>query len=150
MTRRVVLQGGGSPLKIGVAGVDPGNASAFDLLFNADAQPLRLWGTGYVVVPSLSNINWSPAWSVLAGNVISTPAGTYPLFMVAGKNSTPSGSSQILTTAFHTTSVYSGGQGFGAFIDQYYRMWGVNFVHDAGGVPSNQAIVNYCILRNYG
>ncbi|WP_420132597.1 hypothetical protein [Rhodopseudomonas sp.] len=146
MSRSVIFQGGGTGLKIAAGGQDAASAGVFDLLFNSDIKPLRLWGTGYVAVPSLTNFNWSPAWAVSAGPVVQTPPGTYPLFMIAGKQSAPSGSVRALKTPFHT----SGYDGYGAFISPSKEFWGLNFVHDAGSVRYMDAIINFAILKNYG
>ncbi|MFC0243685.1 hypothetical protein [Rhodopseudomonas telluris] len=145
MTRSVIFQGGGTGLKIAAGGQDPASAGIFDLLFNSDIQPLRLWGTGYVSVPSLTNFNWSPAWAVSVGPVVQTPPGTYPLFMVAGKQSMASGAVRKLQTPFHT----GGYDGYGAFISPSKEFWGLNFVHDPGSIPLDQAIINFAVLKNY-
>ncbi|MFT3942070.1 hypothetical protein [Rhodopseudomonas sp.] len=145
MSRRVILQAGGTPLKVGIAGADASNADAFDLLFSADHQPLRLWGTGYVQVPSMLAYDFSPANVVDGGQIVSTPAGTYPLFMVAGKDSATSGAQRPLVTVRH-----GGDVGFGALVANN-RIYGINFMHDfSDQVKLEMAVVNYCILKNYG
>lgn len=145
MSRCVVIQGGGTGLKVGVTGVDALNADAFNLLFSSDHQPLRLWGTGYVQVPSMLAYDFSPANVVDGGPIVSTPAGTYPLFMVAGKESATSGAQRPLVTVRH-----SGDVGFGALVANN-RIYGINFMHDFSDlVKLEMAVVNYCILKNYG
>lgn len=146
MTLGVVFQGGGTPLRIAAAGQNADGADVFDLLFNGDKEPLRLAGTGYVEVPSLTNYNWSPAWAERSAASIAVPEGTYPIFLVAGKESVPSGSSRLLRTPYHSSIGY----GFGAIITSARELWGLNFVHDAGSVRYLNAVINYAILKNHG
>jgi len=144
MSRGVVFQGGGTGLKIGSVEQDAASADVFDLLFNSDIQPLRLMGTGYVAVPSLRAYNWSPVWAEKSSALITTPSGTYPLFIVAGKQSGYGG------TGYLQTPIHTGSLGFGAVITSNRELWGLNFSRDIGEPWQVDAIVNYCILKNYG
>jgi hypothetical protein len=151
MARRVIIDSNASsPLRIAVAGVDAATAQFNALIFDGNQPPLRLWGTGYVLVSGttynqfLGGKNTSEA---TASGSFPTPAGTTPVFMVMTRLN-DGGVSFLQTPTFAGSSRQNTGGGAicsGSFI-------GVSFAVGAPGAPDAlppQNYSNYCIFKNY-
>lgn len=160
MARRVIFQaGGGSPLRISVAGVDAASAQFDTLIFDGNQPPLRLWMLGYVttfplVAGNSFNIN------VASGPSIPTPAGTTPIFFCMKRQTNQGaagGDTNNNMLPIRSPAANAGGMGgavvgSGAGSDNVFI--GLNFNRDnaSGGFYNGAAdpgIVNYAIMRNY-
>jgi hypothetical protein len=147
VSRRVVIQGGNAahPFRVGSPGVNADTADLFDLFFDGNQSPLRIWGTGFVAVTPLEHDNLAPAHFHTGPGVIATPAGLFPVFIVNGRPSyNPNSGTNRLTTVESS---------FGGVVAQN-TFFGINIAREVvvqGGIaPLTSALVNYCIFRNYG
>lgn len=152
MTRRAVVQGNSaSPFRVSGGGVDAGTADTFDLLFDGNQSPLRVWSTGYVVATPLEPSNSAIAFMTSGPGVIAAPAGQAPIFVIAGRKNNSSPNPPSLNTVYHTM----GGGGFGGIIafNQFFAVnFGRNVYNGNDGALSFDATVyvNFCIFRNIG
>lgn len=151
-TRRLVVQGSSaSPFRVSGGGVDAGTADTFDLLFDGNQSPLRVWSTGYVAATPLEPANLAPALVTPGPGVIAAPAGQAPIFMLAGRQFNSSPNPPTLNTVYHA----SGGGGFGGIIANN-QFFAVNFRRNVyngndGALALNGLVyVNFCIFRNIG
>lgn len=151
MTRRVIIDStAASPLRVSVAGVDAATAEFNDLIFDGNQSPLRLWGTGYVLVDGVTFNEWTAgqnAREATGPTVLATPAGTTPVFMVMVRlNDT--GTSVLSTPTFTSAGFQDQGGGgicSGSFI-------GISFARGAPGSPTAlpfQLFCNYAVFKNY-
>jgi hypothetical protein len=123
---------------------DAGSADKFDLLFDGNQSPLRIWGTGYVVATPLEPDNLAPAWVTPGPAVIASPAGQSPIFVVSGRNSF-----DVSKTVYHDT----GNAGFGGIIasNQFFAInFSRNVYRDGVLIFDSTIYVNFCIFRNIG
>ncbi len=155
MSRRVVIQGGNAahPFRVGSPGVNADTADLFDLFFDGNQSPLRLWGTGFVSAAPLGANNASAAQFTTGPPVLATPPGTFPVCIVNGHQSyNPNAQTDHLITPFNQTNG-SRFLGYGGIVAQN-TFFAINFIHEVivqGGVaPLTNALVNYCIFKNYG
>lgn len=142
MVERLHLGPGlGSPLIISVASVDVNGANYLNQVFNANAPPLRVWGTGYVAAFKPASPGAVPIPYPVAGpSGFATPGGTFPIFMVMGR---PAAGGPLVTP--HRNIGIEGGLGglmtpWGQFIAWQQQSNAIN----------TTSYVNYCIFRNYG
>lgn len=156
-TKRVILQGGGgSPLRISVAGVDASGAQFNNLLFDGNQPPLRLWSTGYVTIPVIDQLNVATAFFTDGPVVPVSPSGTTPIFFLSVRQPNtgainPGGVGNSNSPAFRTYNAY--GLGGGIFNVSGSNVFsGLNFNRDNGSsglFGANQGVVNFAIMKNY-
>jgi hypothetical protein len=86
MARRVIFDSSAaSPLRISVAGVDAAGAEFNNLIFDANQSPLRLAGTGYLLIDGISRDEFEFGRNIRTAatpSPVVTPAGTTAVFMV--------------------------------------------------------------------
>ncbi len=152
MVKRVTLGGsGGSPLRISVAGVDVDLAEFNNLIFDGNQPPLRLSQLTWVFVEGMSWNEWTGGQNTreaVAGAVVSSPAGTTPIWFTTGIQI----DNTFMFSPFHTNTVASG---FGSSICQ---SGGTNYAigtcHNNGApaVPTARNAgfyVNFAIMKNW-
>lgn len=151
MVRRVRLGGGGaSPLRISVAGVDVDLAEFNNLIFDGNQPPLRLSQLTWVYVEGMSWNEWTGGQNTreeTAGTVVSTPAGTTPIWLSTGVDF-----AGFLKSPFHSNTLAAG---FGSSITQ---SGGTNYAigtcHNNGfpAIPDDRSAgyyVNFAVMKNW-
>lgn len=161
MVKRVVIQGGGSaPIRVSAAGVSVDGAQFNDLIFDGNQPPLRLYATGYTLVPPIyrgaNSVQTIQHVVDYAAPIPQVPDGTTPLFIVATRQRMSEGN----TYGYLMTPTYRGGidgAGGGGAISNVdgggLRFVALSFtvVHDEWVPPQPDQpdnLVNYCIFRN--
>jgi hypothetical protein len=150
MAKRVVIgASASSPLLISSSSSIDADAAPFDsLIFNGNCQALRVWQTGYVVANGNNTVGALPLPTITNGpGGFSTPAGTTPLFMIAGRNSDliENGPFPDVRACSRTRQ-----SGMGGTIANG-QFFALNFADaNVTGRAVSVAYVNYCIFRNYG
>lgn len=142
MVQRLRLGPGlGSPLIVSVASVDVNGANYLNQVFNANTKTLRVWQTGYVVAYKPASPGAVPIPYPVAGpGGFATPGGTFPLFMVMGRQA----AGPPLLTPYRNIGIAGGLGGLMTPSGQFVAWQQMsNFVEST-------VYVNFCIFRNYG
>lgn len=144
MVQRLRLGPGlGSPLIVSVAAVDVNGANYLNQVFNANTPTLRVWHSGYVVASKPAAVGAVPIPYPVpddSGLRFVTPGGTFPLFMVMGRQA----AGPPLLTPFRNIGIAGGHGGL-------MTPWGqfVAWQQQSNNVATT-SYVNYCVFRNYG
>lgn len=143
-------------MRVSVAGVDASLAQFNNLIFDGNQPPLRLAGTGYVLVTVVAFTSNSNGSFANGPSVPITPSGTTPIFLTSVRQPTtgavnPGAVGNDNSPAFRTYNSYGMG---GAIYDTGSSkvFTGINFNRDNGGnglFGGGQGIVNYAIMKNY-
>jgi hypothetical protein len=153
MARRVILDStAASPLRMSVAGIDAAGAEFNDLIFDANQSPLRLAGTGYLLIDGMTKNQFTGGQNIRTshtGSPVTTPAGTTAVFMVAWRMNT---AGQPLYTPFVPNVINFGTNGGGGgicsnlFVGACFNIAPVPAGNDELPPPN---YTNYCIFKNY-
>ena len=85
MARRATFgAAGGSPFRVSVAGVDANSAYLDNVIFDANAPPLRLGQVWVTSAPAVDH-NGTMAYGSSIPLSFNTPSGTHPIFLVNGR-----------------------------------------------------------------
>lgn len=138
MTERVRIDTSGTyPFKVTAQGVDLSGAQFNDLLFDANARPLRLYDAGYVEVFRTSGSIFPDV--VLIKDLFRVPAGQFPLFSTMWKHDDGSNVNSPYPRTCGTC---------GAAIDQYTQLWSVNRVGNNFSF-TGPIYCNWAVMRNH-
>lgn len=150
MARRVIFDSSAaSPLRISVAGVDAAGAEFNNLIFDANQSPLRLAGTGYLLIDGVNRDEFEHgrnARTAATPSPVVTPIGTTAFFMVMWRANIVS----PLFTPYFKGGYGTRGGGGGICSNQFV---GVCFnIANSFEAPSTLPLpnyTNYCIFKNY-
>jgi hypothetical protein len=153
MARRVRFDGSGSsgsPLLIGVSGVDAATAQFNSCIFNGNQPPLRLAATGFTTVNGITWNQRQGGQNVSEGSpipVFATPAGMTPIFMTLWRLN--DGQGRVNTPSFqNSNNPIVGGGGGGICSGNFCAAC---FTVGAPAVPDslpNVTFINYCVFQN--
>lgn len=143
-------------MRVSTPGVDVAAAEFNNLIFDGNQQPLRLWGTGFVVVYVIDYDNSMTINHTIGPLVLPTPAGTSPPFVVTVKREStgtnqvsPPGTRQVSVSACGGGAVSNVDGGGNKFVGITVAREVIRTSNTSPGPGTGSVWVNYAIFKNY-
>jgi hypothetical protein len=142
-----------SPMRVSAAGIDTDAAEFNTLIFDGNQSPLRLAGTGWLLIEGMSQNEFSGGQNVRelnTGSPVITPPGTTAIFMVMWRKN--DGLNRLYTPSFQASANNLGGGGGGSICANQFIGVCFNTANTISGDPNGRPppnYTNYAIFKNY-